>query len=193
MSIPRAFFAVVLAVYLLTGSGRMYLGDAWSVVRTAESVLARGELAIEFDPGFGGHAPLVPVPLSDDLAQDGDDMHHMVRRGDEWVLEARIDGAPVPLWTSTLAPAEPVDFVMANHFVSTFPQSPFVTNLMLRAITRGERVSVMNENVTRRRDGIEEKRPLASRAELRALLIDDFGFDLPEVERLRVPSVPGWN
>ena len=51
----------------------------------------------------------------------------------------------------------------------------------------------MTENVTRRRDGIEEKRPLASRAELRALLIDDFGFDLPEVERLRVPSVPGWN
>ena len=63
------------------------------------------------------------------------DVHCMVHRGHEWVLEAQIDGTWTPLWSSTLEPAEPVDFVMGNHFVSTFPASPFVTNLMLRAIT----------------------------------------------------------
>jgi arylamine N-acetyltransferase len=62
----------------------------------------------------------------------------------------------------------------------------------LRAITPRGRVSVMNETVTRRHDGREEKWPLGSRLELRALLNEYFGFDLPESERLRVPSIPGW-
>ena len=144
------------------------------------------------DPGFGGHGPLVPVSLEGTEARDHRDVHRMVRREDEWVLEAQIDGQATPLWSSTLAPAEPVDFVMANHFVSTFPTSPFVMNLMLRAITPGGRVSVFNRALTRRHDNGEEKHVVESRAALRALLKKDFGFDLPDVEGLRVPSVPEW-
>jgi hypothetical protein len=33
---------------------------------------------------------------------------------------------------------------------------------------------------------------LESRGALRALLNEDFGFDLPDIEGLRVPSVPEW-
>ena len=144
------------------------------------------------DPGFGGHAPLVPVPLEAD-AHDGNDLHRIVRLAGEWTLEAHIDGTWLPLWSSTIEPAEPVDFVMANHFVSTFPASPFVTSLMLRAITPAARVSVMNRALTRRCGGREEKQVIASRAALRGLLVEDFGFDLPDVEQLRVPSVPEWS
>ena len=117
----------------------------------------------------------------------------MADRGDEWVLEAELDGGWTPLWSSTLAPAEAVDFVMANHFVSTFPTSPFVTMLMLRAITPSGRVSVANRAVTRRHDGREEKQVIESRTELRTILNEDFGFDLPEVERMQVPSVSEWS
>jgi N-hydroxyarylamine O-acetyltransferase len=144
------------------------------------------------DPGFGGHGPLVPVPLTGTETRDQGDVHRMVRRGDEWVLETQIDGTPTPLWCSTLEAAEPVDFVMANHFVSTFPTSIFVTNLMLRAIRGDERVSVMNRALTRRDDRGEKKQVLESRGALRALLNEDFGFDLPDIESLRVPSVPEW-
>jgi N-hydroxyarylamine O-acetyltransferase len=144
------------------------------------------------DPGFGGHAPLVPVPLAARDARDRHDSHRLIRRGGESVLEAQIDGTPTPLWCSTLEPAEPVDFVMANHFVSTFPGSPFVTTLMLRAITTKGRVSVMNRALTRRDERGETKQVLESRAALRTLLNEDFGFDLPEIESLRVPSMPEW-
>jgi N-hydroxyarylamine O-acetyltransferase len=144
------------------------------------------------DPGFGGHAPLVPVPLTAAETRDQRDVHRMIQRGDDWVLEAQIDGAPTALWCSTLEPAAPVDFVMANHFVATFPTSIFVTNLMLRAITDHGRVSVMNRALTRRHDGGEERHVLESRAALRTLLNEDFGFDLPDVDGLRVPSVPEW-
>jgi N-hydroxyarylamine O-acetyltransferase len=33
---------------------------------------------------------------------------------------------------------------------------------------------------------------LADRSVLRALLAEHFGFDLPEVETLRVPGIPEW-
>ena len=144
------------------------------------------------DPGFGGLSPLVPVPLAQAAVRDGRDAHRMVDHNGEWALEAEMNGAWTPLWSSTMEPAEPVDFVMGNHFVSTFPMSPFVTTLMLRAITPKGRVSVANRALTRRHDGREEKQVIENRAELRTILNDDFGFDLPEVERIHVPAVSEW-
>ena len=145
------------------------------------------------DPGFGGQGPLVPVPLVDGgEARHGRDVHRLVRRDGEWVLEGLVNGAMTALWTSSLEPQFPVDFALANHYVSTFPESPFVTRLMIRALTRDGRVSAMNRDVTVLRDGVADRRQLADRAELRALLTSHFGFDLPDVDRLRVPSVPEW-
>jgi N-hydroxyarylamine O-acetyltransferase len=152
-----------------------------------------GSGTVVLDPGFGGHGALVPVPLvAGHDARDGTDLHRMVRQGEEWVLEARIDRKMTALWTSTLEPQQPADFLEGNRFVSTSPESPFVNRLMMRALTPGGRTSVMNRDVTVRREGRAQTRTLADRAALRALLIADFGFDLPEAEGLRVPSVPEW-
>ncbi len=147
------------------------------------------------DPGFGGHGPLVPVPLVEGLeVREGPDVHRLVRRDGEWQLEARIGDVMTPLWMSTLEPENPVDFAMGNHFTATWPQSAFVQRLMLRALTPdGRRVSVMNRDVTVAHDGTFDKSQLADRAALRALLAAEFGIDLPEVERLRVPTVPEWD
>jgi N-hydroxyarylamine O-acetyltransferase len=145
------------------------------------------------DPGFGGHGPLVPVPLGEHReVRDGPDAHRMIRRDGEWVLEADIGGVMTPLWTSTLEAESPIDFVMANHFIATWSESPFVQRLMLRVLTKDGRVSVMNRDVTIARDGTLEKSQLKDRAALRALLDREFGIDLPEVETLRIPSVPEW-
>jgi N-hydroxyarylamine O-acetyltransferase len=146
------------------------------------------------DPGFGGHGPLVPLPLIENReTREGPDVHRFVRHGGEWVLETPIGGAMTPLWMSTLEADSPIDFVMANHFTSTWPDSPFVNRVMLRALTPDGRVSVMNRDVTvLRPDGVET-RQLADRAALRALLVEHFGFDLPDVERVRVPAIDEWS
>jgi N-hydroxyarylamine O-acetyltransferase len=145
------------------------------------------------DPGFGGHGPLVPVPLVEgEEAHHARDMHRLVRREGEWVLESAIGGAMTPLWTSSLEPQLPVDFALANHYVATYPESPFVTRLMIRALTPGGRVSAMNRDVTVLRDNATEKYQLADRAALRTLVAGHFGFDMPELEALRVPTVPEW-
>jgi N-hydroxyarylamine O-acetyltransferase len=63
---------------------------------------------------------------------------------------------------------------------------------MLRAITPEGRTSVMNRDVTEWRGTDVNKYQLEDRAALRALLERDFGIDLPEVESMRVRSVPEW-
>ena len=145
------------------------------------------------DPGFGGPGPLVPVPLLEGrVARHDDDVHRLVRREDEWVLEGLMKGAMTPLWTSSLEPQFPVDFALANHYVSTFTESPFVTRLMIRALTAEGRVSAMNREVTVKHGNVSESYQLADRAALRRLVAGHFGFDLPEIEHLRVPSVLEW-
>jgi N-hydroxyarylamine O-acetyltransferase len=153
--------------------------------------LAEGTFVV--DPGFGALAPRIPVPLADGIeVAFGADAYAMVRDGDHWVLRVRTEGGTVDAWASTLAVENPADFVMANHYTSTYPASPFVSRLMLRAFTAEGRVSVMNRDVTIARSGHVETAELADRAALRALLVEHFGFDLPEVEALRVPSLPEW-
>jgi len=82
---------------------------------------------------------------------------------------------------------------MGNHYTATHPDSPFVNRLMLRAVTPDGRISVMNRDVTVRRDGAPaQTSTLPDRAALRALLAERFGFDLPEVLQMRVPTIPEW-
>jgi len=152
-----------------------------------------GGETLVLDPGFGGHGPLVPVPLVENgEVRDGSDVHRMTRRDGEWVLEAEIGGTMTPLWMSTCEAESPIDFVMANHFTSTWADSPFVNRLMLRALTADGRVTVMNRDVTVSSAGVLERTQLPDRAALGTLLARYFGIDLPEVDRLHVPSVPEW-
>ena len=156
------------------------------------TVPIEGETLV-LDPGFGGHGPLVPLPLiADREVREGPDVHRLTRRDGEWVLEARIGETMTPLWVSSLEAESPIDCVMANHFTATWTDSPFVNRLMLRALTPDGRVTVMNRDVTTSRGGVVQKSQLSDRRSLRHLLAGTFGFDLPEIDHLRVPGIPEW-
>ena len=145
------------------------------------------------DAGFGSLAAPFPVPLIDgEHARSDDTTHWMTRDGDLWLLRAKSDGKTIDAWVSTLEQDHPVDFDMANHYVSTYPASPFVNRILMRALTPNGRVTIMNRDVTLWRGGVPQVSQLADREALRALLAEHFGFDLPEVERIRVPSIPEW-
>jgi N-hydroxyarylamine O-acetyltransferase len=153
--------------------------------------LAEGRFVV--DPGFGTLAPPMPVPLIDaEAAAQEQRSHWMARDGDYWVLRARTAEKVVDAWVTTLDLDNPVDFEMGNHYTSTHPASPFVNRIMMRALTKDGRVGVMNRDVTVWSGSELRQSQLADRAALRALLIEHFGFDLPEVERLRVPSIAEW-
>jgi N-hydroxyarylamine O-acetyltransferase len=145
------------------------------------------------DPGFGGLAPDRPLAL---VAQPQDAptdaTHWLAHDGAYWTLRARSDGEVIDCWVSTLEADHPIDFVVANHYVSTHPDSAFVNRLMLRALTDDGRVSAMNRDVTLRGPEGATCFTLRDRSALCTLLAEYLGFDLPEVASLRVPSIEEW-
>jgi N-hydroxyarylamine O-acetyltransferase len=146
------------------------------------------------DPGFGALAPRVPLRLADGArARSGSEEHWMARDGGLWVLRTRSENGTRDCWVSSLEGDNLIDFEVGNHFAATHPSSPFVNRLMLRALTDDGRVTVMNRDVTVRRGTELQSMQLADRRELRGLLAEYFGFDLPEAEQLRVPSITEWN
>ncbi len=153
--------------------------------------LAEGRFVV--DVGFGALAPQFPVPLLDSGPTSADDATQWIARdGDLWVLRAKADDRTVDAWVSTLEQDHPIDFEMANHYVATHPASGFVNRMLLCAFTAEGRVTVMNREVTVWRNNVPHASQLADRVALRALLAEHFGFDLPEVERIRIPSIAEW-
>lgn len=144
------------------------------------------------DPGFGSLAPSEPIVLAERAANIGAATHWMARDGAYWILRTRTDAKVVDCWVSTLEADNAIDFVVANHYTATHPASGFRNRLMLRALTDDGRVSVMNRNVTIREGTASRTIELADRRALRALLVRYFGFDLPDVDALRVPAIELW-
>lgn len=166
-----------------THSARVVMVAPRSAAPRTHMFLSVGELML--DPGFGGAAPRVPVPI--DGTQAG--VHRLVRDGGEYVLEQ--DGQR--LWMSTFEHDIPIDFEMANHFTATHPSSHFTQGLMMRAYTDdGGQVRVRGRDVTLLRGTETQTYQLADRKELRALVAQHFGFDLPAIETMHVPMVPEW-
>jgi N-hydroxyarylamine O-acetyltransferase len=141
------------------------------------------------DPGFGGPAARTPLPLPGEAGSS----HHMVQDGANWILRTARDGTVQDAWSSTLEPVYPIDIEVANHYIATHPSSPFLNLLMLSRFTEHGRVSVINRDVSIIDGDQRAARTLTDRADLRSLLQQQFGFDLPEVEHLIVPAIAEWN
>jgi N-hydroxyarylamine O-acetyltransferase len=140
------------------------------------------------DPGFGGLAPLVPVPF--DGTEAGD--HWLERDAGDWILKVRTpDRGVLDAWVTPMTPDFPIDFVMANHFTATHPSSPFTQRVMMRAFTVDGKLTIANRDVTEWVDGVPTTTQLADRAALHDLLVARFGFDL-DVSSLCVPLIPEW-
>ena len=81
---------------------------------------------------------------------------------------------------------------MMNHYIATHAASFFTHNILASAATQEGRINIMNQGVHIIRDGTVEHTQLADRKALRSLVVQYFGFDLPELETMRVDGVPGW-
>lgn len=154
-------------------------------------VLSAGTFVV--DPGFGALAPRTPVPVVDRAEVTiGVETHWLERSGGEWTLRMRGPDQVVDCWATSFETENAADFVVANHYTSTHPESPFVNRIMMRALLPDGRVTLHNRDLTITRGGSASPSQVADRPALRALLATHFGFDLPELETLRVPTIPEW-
>ena len=138
------------------------------------------------DVGFGLQGLLEPLPMDGQPHAQQGDVYRVIEEGAQLVLQwAR----PAPEnWLDLYAfvpEARPeVDFVMGNHFTSTYPRSPFVLSLVVQLPTPGARYSLRNLDWSITRGGTVEERRVTP-AEVRELLRDRFHLEIPAEARLR--------
>ena len=146
------------------------------------------------DPGFGPFGSRVPIPLVDGAAALGDyETHWMIRDGTRWMLRAQLGGKLMDAWVTTLEQDNPVDFEMANHYTSTHPELSFVNRLIIASLTKEGRVTAMNCDANLWCRNAPRPMQLADRLALREFVVTYFGFDLPEIEQMKVPTIPEWH
>ncbi|HVX10833.1 MAG TPA: arylamine N-acetyltransferase [Pirellulales bacterium] len=115
-------------------AGRVRLGASRLLPRT--HMLLGVEIAGEHwlaDVGFGTGGLLVPLRMSPGEISSQFSRNYRLREEERnLVLESLRDGAWHDLYVFSLDPYYPIDYEMANHYVSTHPESRFVQTLAVQ-------------------------------------------------------------
>jgi N-hydroxyarylamine O-acetyltransferase len=144
------------------------------------------DVAYIVDVGFGGMTPTAPLRLEAGVEQPTPhESLRLQRRAETFVLEANADGNWKPLYRFDLQEQFQADYEVTNWYLSSHPQSHFVTGLIaarpalgLRYALRGTVFSIHYV------EGNTERRMLATSEELRAALEGPFQIALPESPEL---------
>jgi N-hydroxyarylamine O-acetyltransferase len=132
------------------------------------------------DVGFGGVTQLAPLRPVAGLEQDtGDGLFRFVAVRDALQLQFRLPSGWALVYLLEPTPQAPVDYELANWFVSTHPDSSFVGHLLAAWVGEDRRYALFDNALSvYRRDGGIEKQVLDA-AELEALMHETFGLDRP--------------
>lgn len=130
------------------------------------------------DTGFGKMTPTAPLRLVPDSVQHTPHgRYRLASLGDEWRLEAEVDGDWLHLYVFDLRPAYPVDFEMSNWYVSTHPVSHFTRDLIaVRTVDEGRHVLHNTRYSFQPTDLPAERRELVSGEQIAQVLEDTFGL-----------------
>lgn len=145
------------------------------------------------DVGFGGEGPLEPMPLEAGAVSRQGGWSFRLRdedAGRRWTLQTlRTDGW-FDLYRFTLEPQLPIDYVMANHYASTHPRSPFTGAILAHRMEPHRRFVLRGRLLTEARpDGAAVSRTVADH-ELGPVLADPFRITLTDAELARLRARP---
>jgi N-hydroxyarylamine O-acetyltransferase len=165
---------------------------------TAQShMLLRVEMAGEswlVDVGFGGQTLVGVLWLQADIEQATQlEPFRLVQVEGDWRMQSLVRGQWLSLYRFDLRPVPLIDYVVANHYVSTHPDSKFVNHLNVARTLSDSRLSLRNREFTVRRMGHEpERHVLRDGAEVRRVLEQEFLLELPVHPRLdqRLDNLP---
>jgi N-hydroxyarylamine O-acetyltransferase len=136
------------------------------------------------DVGFGGEGLLHPVPLDGEAHGQFLNTYRVAAEGGLRVLQSFHDGAWEDLYAFVPEARFPIDFVLANHYTSTHPDSRFLTTLTAQLPGPEVRRILRNRAYAELRGDQAEGRELATE-EVIPLLRGVFGLEVPEGARFR--------
>lgn len=132
------------------------------------------------DVGFGGDGLLQPLPLDGgETSHQSGRSYRVVEEDGAWVLQAADDGDWSDLYVFTLEPQHLVDYEMANHYTSTYPESRFRQTLTAQLPGPDVRAILRNLELTEQRGARVSVRTLAGDDELLTVLDSLFGLRFP--------------
>lgn len=131
------------------------------------------------DVGFGGQTLSSPIRLQAGPVQQTRHEPYRIRQyGDGYLMESEIRGTWEPLYIFTTRPFPLIDRVVGNWYVSTYPESGFVTGLSVALVTDDARWNLRGRNLTVHCKGESERIRLDTAAQVLEALTDRFGLDL---------------
>ncbi len=139
------------------------------------------------DVGFGGEGLLLPIALRPGTpASQFAWTFRLQQEGAAFVLQAQDREGFHDLYAFTLEPQLAVDYEVANHYVSTHPDSRFVRALAVQLPGPGMRRSLRNRTLAIERGSETETRRLDSDEAILAELAEGFGLTFPGGTRFPV-------
>lgn len=138
------------------------------------------------DVGFGAHGLLEPVLFEDGSRLELPILSFQLRQENttRWVLQATLETGWSDLYAFTLEPQERIDYVVANHFTATYPESIFRNTLTAQLVRREERKMLRQGILTLTTPLGLQAKAVRSEPEARAILLTEFGIEVPAGEVL---------
>lgn len=132
------------------------------------------------DVGFGGCGLLQPIPLEADREVRQFQWSFRLRREREnWVLQCPQCSLGQDQYAFTLEPQLPVDYLLANYYCSTHPESRFVQTLTVQLPTPTQRFMLRNREFTVIEPSGVRREMLADDEQLLRVLAERFGLRFP--------------
>ncbi len=166
-------------------AGRVLWGRDESVMPPRTHMCLLVEINGEPDVGFGGMTLSAPLALQTGLEQITPHGALRIESADAngsglsaYVLQALVDSRWMSVYRFDSEPQYPADYEMSNHYVSTYPESIFVPNLL--AARLGPASASASSTALFHRTTNANKHDIANVAVLRRVLTEEIGIRLPE-------------
>jgi N-hydroxyarylamine O-acetyltransferase len=132
------------------------------------------------DVGFGAQGIQRPLPFAPGKVFRRFRWHYrIVPENEAWVLQTRTGDDWIDLYAFTLEPQHWIDYKVANHYVSTHPDSQFAQALIVQRPTPEARYSLHNLAFSIDRGAATSTRTLQDHAERLDILAGIFGLRFP--------------
>jgi len=141
------------------------------------------------DVGFGGEGLIDPIPFADGAVTHSEaGWNHSLSRESEstWVLRSLHPDGWFDLYAFTLEPQHRVDYEVYNHYISTYPRSPFVTTLVAQRSAPDRRLTLSELRLVESRPDGEETATDLEPDQLAGTLRERFGIPLDDEEEARL-------
>jgi N-hydroxyarylamine O-acetyltransferase len=146
------------------------------------------------DVGFGSMALSGALRLQPDREQPtGNEPFRLLNEAGDWRMQAQVRGEWKTLYRFDLQPHQAIDYVVANHYTSTYPGSHFLHGLIVARTLADRRIGLRNREFAVHPTGGESIRStLHGLAEIKQVLQEQFGIRLPPHAQLdrRLDALP---